>query len=64
MGFFGRDWLDRLLGRRADAGPSGTVADPEPAAATVDDVEEGATAARDEAISDRDGMSMPPPGTG
>ena len=57
--------MDRLLGRRASQERSGTTADDtEPAPARVGEVEEGATAARDETISDRDGMAMPPPGTG
>ena len=65
MGFFRRDWLDRLLGRRATQERSGTTADESEApTATVGEVEEGATTARDEAISDRDRMPMPPPGTG
>ena len=68
VGFFARDWIDRLLGRlgrRGTQARSGTVADEsEPAATDVDEIEEGATAARDEAISDRDRMPMPPPGTG
>jgi hypothetical protein len=65
MGFFERDWIDRLLGRRRTQARSGTVVDESaPAATDVDEIEEGATAARDEAISDRDRMPMPPPGTG
>jgi hypothetical protein len=65
MGFFARDWIDRLLGRRRTQARSGTVVDEsEPAATDVDEIEEGATTARDEAISDRDRMPMPPPGTG
>ena len=64
MGFFARDWLDRLLGRRGSAPRSATHADEtEASEPTVDDIEEGATAARDEAISDRDRTPMPPPGT-
>ena len=65
MGWFGRDWIDRLLGRRASQERTATAADDTaPADADVEEVEEGATAARDEAISDRDRMPMPPPGTG
>ena len=65
VGFFRRDWLDRLLGRRASQERSGTSADESEAPeASLGELEEGATAARDETISDRDRMPMPPPGTG
>lgn len=69
MTFFARTWLDRVLGRGAK---SGEAADERAKARTSDpaqwdtesapDLEEGATAARDEAIPGR--AQMPPPGTG
>lgn len=65
MGFFARNWIDRLLGRRAGGDRTETAVDEQRAADTsVGEVEEGAAAARDEAISDRDRTPMPPPGTG
>ncbi len=68
MTFFARNWLDRVLGRGSKSGDpvderaQARSADPsrEPEAGT-DELEEGATAARDEAIPGR--ADMPPPGT-
>jgi hypothetical protein len=69
VGFFARDWFDRLLGRRGGK-PRGagerTAAFEEREAArratAPSDIEEGATAARDETAGKR--TPMPPPGTG
>ena len=64
MGFFKRSWVDRLLGRRGSRERSATAADEVAAAEpSLRESEEGATAARDEAITGRDRTPMPPPGT-
>jgi hypothetical protein len=69
MTFFAKNWFDRLLGRGRQAGGDAAgeraqtfdarEAAREPASPT--DVEEGATAARDETTRNE---PMPPPGTG
>jgi hypothetical protein len=67
--FFARNWFDRLLGRGRSAGGeaaaerSETFREREQASApdTGADVEEGATAARDDTTRQE---PMPPPGTG
>jgi hypothetical protein len=68
--FFARSWLDRLLGRGAsarDEAPAqrARVLEAEESARepeSLADVEEGATAARDDSIPRH--TPMPPPGTG
>jgi hypothetical protein len=59
-----KDWLDRLLGRDKGSAEDASATMGEPTSMTspqVDDAEEGATGARDEAV---DREPMPPPGTG
>ena len=62
MGFFSRDWIDRLLGRQsenAEPRPDAPVS-PSVDAAALDD---GASAARDDTVRDPT-PPQPPPGTG
>jgi hypothetical protein len=65
MGFFARRWFDRVLGRRTDADETARTLEEREAArepVTPSDLEEGASAARDEATLQH--QPMPPPGTG
>ncbi len=65
MAFFARRWFDRVLGRRTDADETTRTLEERDTArepTTTDDLEEGATAARDDAIPRE--QPMPPPGTG
>ena len=57
MGFFARDWIDRLLGRGRDepGEESGPHASPD-----LGSVEDGATAARDDTLRESTPPQKPP----